>query len=317
MHQPFPAFHSRRRRALAFVSLLAFSASAETSTEAPLVDVLHLAGPVYMLRANTPIANPSTVVSVGEDGVFVVDPNLEAAGEALETAIRELGGEVRLIASTHYHGDHTEGLERFTPPAVAIAPQLQRERLATGEVVLGERPVRPESLPTITFEGRIRVHFNGETIEIFTPRHAKGHTDGDAFVYFEDSGVLCAGDYLFLDKYPIVDLEGGGDLEGYLANIDDLLARFPDDTLVVPGHGTFSPAAIEVATMDRLAKHLALLRETIRIVRDRMLRGESLDEILATGLPERFAPIGERPRFVSEERWIRFVHDYYRIADSE
>ncbi len=66
--------------------------------------------------------------------------------------------------------------------------------------------------------------------------------------------------------------------------------------------------------MDRLAKHLERLRETIEIIRDRMREGVSLEALIAERLPERFAAIGERPRFVSEERWIRFVHGVYSSA---
>ena len=290
---------------------LALGLAASGEDPEVVVDVLHLSGPVYMLRGETPIGNPSTVISAGPDGALVVDPGLQAAGEQLDAAIRELGGEVRLVASTHYHGDHTEGLERFVPSAIAIAPEAQRGRLATGEVVLGERPVRASSLPMITFEDSLRLHFNGEVVLIFTPKQRAGHTDGDAFIYFSKSGVLCVGDYLFLDRYPIIDLEAGGDLEGYLANVDDLLARFPPQTVVVPGHGTFRPADVETATMERLAAHLERLRETITIIRGRTAEGLSLDELVAAGLPERFAALEDRPRFVSQERWIRFVYRYY------
>ncbi|MEM7357431.1 MAG: MBL fold metallo-hydrolase [Acidobacteriota bacterium] len=309
----------RSHPALCLAWTIAFAAALPTLADAPatqaevsLIDVLHLAGPVYMLRSNTPIGNPTTVVSVGTDGAFVVDPNLAAAGEALDQAIQQLGGGgVRLVASTHYHGDHTEGLELFVPPAIAIAPGAQRQRLATGEVVLGERPVQASSLPAITFDDALRLHWNGEVVEIFTPRHKNGHTDGDAFIYFSGSGVLCVGDYLFLDKYPLIDVDAGGDLEGYLANVDDLLARFPPETLIVPGHGTFEPTPIETVSMERLAANLKRLRETIEIVRRKLRAGKTLDELIAEGLPERYAAIGERPRFVSEERWIRFLHSYY------
>lgn len=283
-------------------------------SEAPAFDVLHLAGTVYMLRSDTPIANPSTVVSVGADGVFLVDPNLESVGPSLLPTIRRLGpGPLRFVTSTHFHGDHTENYEllaKEAPAATAFVPHAQRERLATGEVVYGERPLQPAALPALTFEGTLTLRFNGETIDVMTLPHRRGHTDGDAVVYFREAGVLAVGDYLFLDKFPILD--DSGDLEGYLANIAYLLATFPADTLVVPGHGRFRPDAAEAATMADFRRNYDRLRESIDIVRWQLAEGRTADEIVARGLPESFRSYGARPRFVSEERWIRFVVDYYR-----
>jgi cyclase len=224
---------------------------------------------------------------------------------------------VRYATATHYHGDHTENFEllaREVPEATLFVPHRQRIRLATGAVVHGERPLAPQALPRLTFEETLTLRLNGETIDVMTLPHRRGHTDGDAVVYFHEAEVLYVGDYLFLDRYPIID--ASGDLEGYLANIEFLLDRFPDDTIVVPGHGTFFPEPLTTATMDRFRENLDALRRSITLVRTRLEQGESVEEIVKRGLPQELRPYGERPRYLSEERWIRFVADYFapRVA---
>jgi glyoxylase-like metal-dependent hydrolase (beta-lactamase superfamily II) len=281
--------------------------------EPPVVDLKQLTPTIYMARTNTPIGNPTSVISVGPDGVFLVDANLAVASDSLLAAVRRVGGGVpRLIATTHYHGDHTEGLEHFVPPAIAVAPARQRARLASDSVFLGERPLHPASLPAITFTDSLRIYFNGDTIDIFTPAVFGGHTDGDAIVHFRTSRILCVGDYLFLDKYPLIDFQAGGDLEGYLTVIETLFRACPKNTTVIPGHGTFSPAPMEVGTTEGWNNYLQALRASIQFIRSRLDEGWTDARLIEAGLPAEFAGLGAKPRYVSEAGWIRTVFEYYR-----
>lgn len=276
------------------------------------IDSFHLNASVHMIRSDSPIGNPTTVVSIGSDGVFVADPNLLLVNDALKAEIERLGGtSIRYVTATHYHGDHSEGFESIAAGATVIVPEGQRRRLATGAVVLGERPIKKEALPVMTFTDSVTLRMNGEEIRILTPPNKSGHTDGDAFVHFRHAGVLYVGDYLFLDRFPLIDLEGGGDLEGYLANIEYVLDRFPADTLIVPGHGTFRPAKVIAIDMGRYRTYLETLRESVAIIRERVADGVTLEENVDAGLPDKFAGFGARPRYVKTESWIRFVHDYY------
>jgi glyoxylase-like metal-dependent hydrolase (beta-lactamase superfamily II) len=293
--------------------LLQGAASAQ-ETENLEFDVLPLAGSVYLLRCDTKIGNPSTVVSVGEDGVLIVDPSLDLVSGTLLPAIEALGdGPIRFVTATHFHGDHTENFEMLAqevPEAVAFVPAGLRKQLATGAVFHGERPLVPEALPVMTFEKQVTLHLNGDMVEVSTLPNPRGHTDSDAVIYFREANVLCVGDYLFLERYPILD--DSGDLEGYLANIAWMLETYPSDAVVVPGHGRFRPDPVEAADMAALGKQLAMLRESIEVIRERLADGANVDEIVAAGLPETFAGYDAKPRYVSEERWIRFVAAYYR-----
>ena len=170
----------------------------------------------------------------------------------------------------------------------------------------------PEAWPALTFEGSFTLRLNGGEVQATTLPNIHGHTDGDTLVYFPKQKVLCVGDYLFVDKFPIVDVaEGGGDLEGYLTNIRYILEHYPADTKVVPGHGYFRPYAIEPVTMEHYRANLAALERSIAVIRAHMTPGRTREQVIADGLPEEFAPYDVRPRYVPGARWIGFVFDYY------
>ncbi|ANM29997.1 hypothetical protein ABI59_11080 [Acidobacteria bacterium Mor1] len=185
----------------------------------------------------------------------------------------------------------------------------QRERLATGQVVLGERPIEAAALPDLVFDQDVTLRFAGRTIDLLLPPNRSGHTDGDLFIYLREDRVLCAGDYVFFDKFPIVDLQNGGSLDGFLENLRWIVDRFPPDTRVVPGHGTFKPAEIRIATIAEVRAYAETLERTIDWIRGELERGVDL-ETLATrdDLPEPLPTMGARPRYLSAERWIRQVY---------
>ncbi len=294
---------------LLLLVILPVSVAAEEGGMKATLDSLELGDGLFLLRSDSPIGNPSTLALRGEEGFLLVDPNLLLAAQPLKAFLRSAGDlPVRYIATTHFHGDHSEGLEVF-PDAVSFAPVRQRERLATGEVVLGERPIEAAALPDIVFDEDVTLRFAGRTIDLLLPPNRNGHTDGDLFVYLREDRVLVAGDYVFFDKFPIVDLQNGGSLDGFLENLRWVVERFPPDTRVVPGHGTFKPEAIRLATIADVRAYADTLEQTVEWIRGELERGADV-ETLATreDLPEPLPTMGARPRYLSAERWIRQVH---------
>jgi len=114
----------------------------------------------------------------------------------------------------------------------------------------------------------------------------------------------------------VVDLDNGGDVEGYLGNMEHVLATFPGETKIVPGHGYFPPTSLSAATMQHYRQNYETLRESISVIRQGMDDDKSLDELKAQGLPEKFASFGERPRYVKTEAWIETVYRSYSERSS-
>jgi len=186
-------------------------------------------------------------VSAGADGVFIIDDQLQPLTDQLLAAIREIDDRpVRFVINTHYHGDHVGGNETLGKAgSVIIAHDNIRRRMSTDQFnnfFNDTTPAYPpESLPIVTFNDRVSLHLNGESVAVHhVPR---GHTDGDSIVHFPGSNVLHMGDIYFNGLYPYIDLDGGGSIEGMIAAVELGLSLADEQTRVIPGHGALSNRA--------------------------------------------------------------------------
>jgi glyoxylase-like metal-dependent hydrolase (beta-lactamase superfamily II) len=196
-----------------------------------------VAGNIYMLTGG----GGNIGLSVGEDGVIVIDDQYAPLVPKIEAAIKAITPKpVRFILNTHFHGDHTGGNEQLGRTATIIAQENARRRLADG-VILDGQPVPPApkgALPIITFDHSLSIYLNGEEVRATHMPH--GHTDGDSIIYFTKSNVLHMGDDFFNGLFPFIDTENGGSIRGLIANLDTVLATIPEDVKVIPGHGPLS-----------------------------------------------------------------------------
>ena len=165
-----------------------------------------VAGNVYMLEG----AGGNIGVSVGNDGILIVDDQFAPLADKIRAALKGLGRQkLRFILNTHWHGDHTGGNVAFGPEATDHRAR-QRAQAALNrteiEVFKSTIPASPkEALPVITFDQSLSVHFNGEEIRAIHFPH--GHTDGDSVIFFTTSNVVHLGDDFFAGRFPFVDLE--------------------------------------------------------------------------------------------------------------
>ena len=193
--------------------------------------------------------------------------------------------------------------QHLCPEVPTIAHANVRSRLETRPRVEQRYfpPVPHRGLPMVTFEKSLSVHFNGEEIKaVYFPR---GHTDGDIVIFFTESNVVHMGDLFFNRLFPFVDLDYGGDVEGLIQNIAEILRDLPPDAKIIPGHGP-------LADVDDLKTYHRLLVETTDRVRQDMAAGMGLDEIKAKGLPEEWRKWNWP--FVPARRWIEIV--YWSLA---
>ena len=160
---------------------------------------------VYMLEGS----GGNIGVSVGADGVLIVDDQFAPLADKIRAAIGELGGgDPAFVLNTHYHGDHTGGNAHFGEKGVIVAHRNVRNRLAARRV--DDRPLPEAALPEITFDEGLSIHFNGEELRVV--HFPKAHTDGDGVVFFTGSNVVHTGDLFFNGRFPYVDLRGGGNV---------------------------------------------------------------------------------------------------------
>jgi glyoxylase-like metal-dependent hydrolase (beta-lactamase superfamily II) len=254
-------------------------------------------GNVYMLTG----AGGNIGVSAGADGILMIDDQFAPLSEKIRAALKELNpGKLKFVLNTHYHGDHTGGNVNFGTEAPIIAQTNVRKRLSTEQKVLGEavKAAPPEALPVITFDDALSLYFNGEEIRVM--HFPNGHTDGDSIIFFTKSNVVHMGDDFFAGKFPFIDLDSGGSVEGMTRNVRAVIAKLPADTKVIPGHGPLS-------TVADLKAYENMLTETTENVRGQMKAGKTLEQIRAAGLPAKWDSWGTG--FIKTNIWIDTIYN--------
>jgi cyclase len=282
--------------ALLLMCLLASSVAAQQDFSKVEIKVTKVAGSVYMLQG----AGGNIGVSVGADGILIVDDQFAPLADKIRAALKTLGeGKLKFVLNTHWHGDHTGGNASFSTEAPIIAHTNVRKRLETDQKIRGEaiKAAPKEALPVITFDESLAVHFNGEEIRVIHFPH--GHTDGDSVIFFTGSNVVHMGDDFFAGRFPFVDLDSGGSVEGAAANVGEVLKRVPADVKIIPGHGPLS-------TLDDLRLYHRMLTETIGLIRRKMAAGKTLDQLKAEGLPAEWQSWGTG--FIKTDQWIETIY---------
>ena len=170
----------------------------------------------------------------------VVDPGDDPTPLRLELARMDTrtGG----ILVTHCDVDHIGGVAALADGtgAEVWAPTGEVEALRSGETRGGLRV--PPHDPAHVVSGGDEITVAGITFEVIdVPGHSAGH------IAFHSDGELFSGDLLFAGSVGRVDLQGG-DWETLLESVRGLLARFPPETVVYPGHGPATTLGRELQT---------------------------------------------------------------------
>lgn len=235
-------------------------------------------------------------VLTGPDATVLIDDQMAPVHEAIlaeiEGARAPEDSDRTFLINTHFHADHTGGNELFgAGGAIIIAQENARERLTVDQFVpffdMRSPAVEPVGLPVITFSTDVALHLNGEDIDVF--HIGPGHTDGDAVVHFTDANVIHAGDLVFYGTYPFIDLDNGGDVDGFIAANQRILELCDDETKIITGHGPL----IGQAEMQAYVDMLTTTRDAVAAL---VAEGKSLDEIVAA-----------KPTAAYDEVWSTFI----------
>ena len=232
-------------------------------------------------------------VSVGEDGVFMIDDQFAPATEAILGQVKTVTDQpVRFLVNTHFHRDHTGGNENLGKAGVLIfAHDNVRARLLAGDAPA-------DALPVVTFNDTTTFHMNGQTVRVF--HTANAHTDGDAMIHFQEADVIHMGDTFFNGFYPFIDSRSGGSIEGVFRSIDLVLELADGETVIIPGHGP-------IADRDDLIAYRDMLTKARDAISPLIADGKSVEEIVAAAPTKEFdARWGGG--FLNPERFLRVMH---------
>jgi cyclase len=254
-----------------FCCVLGFAHSQERLDLSKIQEkVTKVAGNIYMIEATGGFGGGNIGVSVGDDGIVIVDDQFAPLAPRIEAALKGISDKpVRFLLNTHYHGDHTHGNRVWGKNASIIAHENVRKRLLLPDPDSKEM-TPPIALPVITFEHGVAVHLNGEDIRAL--HFPSGHTDGDSVIFFTNSSVVHMGDDMFNGMFPFIDLEAGGSMPGYIQAVESVLKQAKPDTKFIPGHGP-------IASADDLKSYLAMLKDSYQIVSAGVKQGKTLEQL--------------------------------------
>ena len=233
-----------------FLLLTSYSVLAFQDFDDVEIEITPVNDNVYMLTG----AGGNIGILTGEDGVFMIDDQFAPLSQKILDKLKAISDQpVKFLVNTHHHGDHVGGNANFQEEgALIFAHENVRKRLKKNRE-------DTSGLPVVTFDQNINLHINGNDVVVVHVHNA--HTDGDALIYFPQSNVLHTGDTFFNGRFPYIDLESGGTVNGDIEAATTGLSLINKDTRIIPGHGN-------IATYAEYEKYLKMLEE----IRDNVLK---------------------------------------------
>ena len=253
------------------IACLTLAAPLQAQDFASSFDATEVAPGVYMLTgAEGKFGGGNMSVLVGDEQVVLIDDAMVPTAQPVLDAVNKLAGRAPdFVINTHIHGDHVGGNALMQENgSYVVAHDNIRKRLATDSEDAGG----DGGLPIITFSESVTFHVNGHELYVFHVHHA--HTDGDGVIHFRDQNVIHAGDILFNNLFPFIDLDTGGSVEGFINAQKKLIAMADDDTVFIAGHG-------ELASKADVERNLAVLIDGRNLVKALVDKGMTEEEVLA------------------------------------
>ena len=261
------------------------------------LDVVQVRPNFYMIAG----AGGNIAVQVGPQGAVVVDSGRAEMADAVVAAIKRLTNEpIRWVINTGADDEHVGGNEKLSKAGKALgggiltggaAPVIGVEEVVNrmSALVGGKSRYPVNAWPTESFSRKQKaLYLNDDPIVVM--RQMAAHSDSDTIVFFRRSDVVVTGDVFDPTRFPVIDLEHGGSIQGEIDTLNGLIDLVvssvplpwnPGGTLVVPGHGRVCEQAEIVDYRDMVT----IVRNTIQ----RMIsKGMTLDQIKAANPTQGF-----------------------------
>jgi glyoxylase-like metal-dependent hydrolase (beta-lactamase superfamily II) len=185
------------------------------------------------------------------DGVVLVDDMFDRNHADILAQVKTVSDKpLKYVINTHQHDDHAGGDLKMLPIAEVIAHQNVRKNLEhITQPYYEDTPGTPIGLPRLTFSDQLSIHLGGKEVRAYY--FGRGHTSGDAIIYFPDLRVIHTGDLFLGGRFGgrneagkprgvniYVDYAQGGSFSEWSRTLERTLAL--DFDTVIPGHGPVS-----------------------------------------------------------------------------
>jgi len=200
----------------------------------------------------------NVAVYITNDGVILVDDKFDQDHEAIVSGVKSVTSQpIKYIINTHYHADHSGGNTKFLPSAIIISTANARTNIVEHKQSNAPPGVSPAP---VVFTAEMSVFLGGK--EVRAIHYGRGHTNGDAVVYFPGDRTLHTGD-LMAGTSPLIDYTGGGSAIEWTKTLNGAINNLDFDT-VIPGHGPVTNRAGLITYRDNVAKMCERVTSFIR-----------------------------------------------------
>jgi cyclase len=212
----------------------------------------------------------NVAVYITDEGVILIDDKFERDYADILGKVKSVTDKpVKYVLNTHQHGDHTGGNAKMLDASVEILAHKN----ARANMVTGKMP----GVPRISFNDETEVFLGGK--EVRARYFGRGHTNGDAVIYFPGDRVVHTGDLFTVGNStapvtvaPFIDYSANGSVVDWTKTLDGVLNAGWDFDTVIPGHGPVSKRADLVAYRQNFEKMRNRVSSLVR-------EGKSKDDV--------------------------------------
>jgi len=190
-------------------------------------------------------------VRVTQEGVILIDDKYPQNFQAIQDLVAQVSDlPIKYVLNTHHHGDHSGGNVGYINIAEIIAHQNARDNM-----LRGDQPAPPR----LVFTDQTAVYLGGVEVRAFYM--GRGHTNGDAVIYFPDLKTVHGGDLLH-GIAPFIDYANGGSSRGWVATLNNILSL--DFDTAIPGHGALMSRDDVVTFRNQMESLRARMTDLVR-----------------------------------------------------
>lgn len=204
---------------------------------------------------------------------------------------------------THWHPDHSGGIDKLPKETTVIAHKSVAQLLAADHEGFGL--TSPDShhqysardihgLPGLLVDKVTKFQISELRFDVIPSGPA--HTDGDVIVHSGHHKIIALGDLVWPGTFPFIDVHNGGSVSGLIESLEHVISLSNSEYLFVTGHG-------QPMKMQELLNYITMLKQTQLWVKENSEKG--LQQLQTIGLPEKWRIW--QSKLVTESRWIELL----------
>ena len=235
----------------------------------------------------------NVAVRVTNDGVILVDNKFPHSFRMISEEVRKVTAlPIRYVLDTHHHSDHSGSNADFMAVGEVVA-----HKNARGNILRNNQP----GAPRIVFSEETSVYLGAA--EAQAHYFGRGHTNGDAVIYFPDLRTIHTGDLFTNGGYPFIGLSSGGTLDGMIRAANILLGIVGPDTKIMPGHGPLAG----LKELKNYHNMLCTIRDRVKEMVD---AGKTADEVIQAKPTQEF-DASHTGGFLTPEEFTQLAYDSF------